>query len=92
MADSNSTETEKTAKTAEEKKPIKPKAPKPSFKGISTYFKSTYAEIKKIVWPTPTQVFNNTLVVIIAILVVGAFIWGLDALFSIPISYITPHS
>jgi preprotein translocase subunit SecE len=91
MADSNSTEAAKT----DEKKLAKQKVPKgskPSFKGISSYFKNTYAEIKKIIWPTPKQVFNNTLIVILAILIVGAFIWGIDAIFSWPIQYITPKA
>lgn len=90
MADKNSTD---VAKTAEKKTvPAKPQGPKPSFKGISTYFKSVYAEIKKIIWPTRNQVFNNTLVVIVAIFVVGAFIWGIDAVFSFLTKYITTKS
>lgn len=62
---------------AKEKKTV---AKKKRAESISRYFRETKAELKKIVWPTPNQVFNNTIVVIVAILVVGVFIWVLDAL------------
>ncbi len=52
------------------------------FSKIFKFFRDLKAEIKKVVWPTKKQLFNNTLIVIIAILVIGAGIWILDALFS----------
>lgn len=50
---------------------------------ILKYFRDLISETKKITWPTGKTVLNNTLVVIAAILVVGAFIWALDALLSL---------
>lgn len=50
--------------------------------GAKRFFVETKSELKKIVWPTPKQVVNNTIIVLITILVVGAFIWVLDALTS----------
>lgn len=50
--------------------------------GLKRFFVETKAEFKKIVWPAPKQVLNNTIVVIVMILVVGALIWCLDALSS----------
>ena len=47
---------------------------------IGRLFRDLKSEFKKIVWPSKKQVINNTLIVIAAILVIGAFIWGLDAL------------
>jgi preprotein translocase subunit SecE len=55
---------------------------KKQFNGLKRFFIETKSELKKIVWPTPKQVVNNTIIVLITILVVGAFIWGLDALTS----------
>lgn len=52
------------------------------FSKIGKFFKDLKAEIKKVIWPTKKQLVNNTLIVIIAILIIGAGIWILDALFS----------
>ena len=52
------------------------------FSKIGKFFRDLKAEIKKVVWPTKKQLVNNTLIVILAILVIGAGIWILDALFS----------
>ncbi len=45
---------------------------------IINYFKEVKSELKKVVWPSFKQVKNNTLIVIICVLLVGAFIWILD--------------
>ena len=56
---------------------------KPSFfNRISSYFKEVKSEMKKVVWPTFAKVRQNTLIVIIYVLLVGVVIWGLDALFT----------
>lgn len=44
--------------------------------------KATKSELKKVVWPTKTQLVNNTGIVIAAIVVIGAIIFGLDSLFT----------
>jgi len=49
-------------------------------RNISKFFRDTKAEIKKIVWPTPNTVFKNTGVVLVTIIVIGLFIFGLDTL------------
>ncbi len=40
--------------------------------------KDMRSEMKKVVWPTKSQLVNNTIVVIVTMLVVGLFIWLLD--------------
>ncbi len=48
-------------------------------KGIAKFFRELKSEItKKIVWPTVKQTFTNTGVVLLAMLIVGAVIFGLD--------------
>lgn len=59
--------------------------------GLKRFFVETKAEFKKIVWPTPKQVFNNTLVVLVTILVAGVFIWCLDLLMSLGLNAILKH-
>lgn len=45
------------------------------------FFKEVKSELKKVTWPSFKQVRNNTLIVIVSVLIIGAFIWILDALF-----------
>ena len=46
--------------------------------GICRYFRELRSELKKVVWPTPKQVMNNTLIVGGCVGVIGAFIWLFD--------------
>ena len=63
------------------------KAKKPNlFKRIGKWFRDIINEIKKITWPTMRQTLKNTLIVIVMVLVVGAYIWILDLLLSYGIS------
>ncbi len=52
------------------------------FARITNYFKEVKAELKKVVWPSLKKVRQNTLIVIIYVLIVGLVIWGLDMLFT----------
>ena len=57
---------------------------------VARYFRELRSELKKVVWPTPKQVFKNTLIVLACVLVVGVFVFvvdkvsttGIDALIS----------
>lgn len=62
---------------AKTKKNGKPK------KSIIQYFKDCRSEFKKVVWPTPKQTTNNTIVVLLFCAIAGLFIFGIDALFSL---------
>ncbi|MCI5892054.1 MAG: preprotein translocase subunit SecE [Clostridiales bacterium] len=52
------------------------------FNRIAKYVKEVKSEMKKVVWPTFAKVRQNTLIVIVYVLLVGVVIWGLDALFT----------
>ncbi len=52
-------------------------------KGIRKYFKDAIAEFKKVVWPTPKQTTNNTIVVLAMCVIAAIFIFGVDALFGL---------
>ncbi len=45
---------------------------------IVNYFKDVKGEMKKVAWPTFKQVKNNTIIVIVAVIIVGAIIALLD--------------
>ena len=46
-------------------------------------FKDTKAELKKVVWPTGKQIVNNTLWVLILVIVVAAVVLGIDAVLKV---------
>ena len=49
-------------------------------KNISKFFRDAKSEVKKIVWPSSQAVFKNTGVVLVTIIIIGLFIFGLDTL------------
>lgn len=69
-------------KSAEKKVPNKSEKKsdkKPNiFSRIAKYFRDCKGEIKKITWPTPKTVFKNMGIVLVVIIVIGLFIFGLD--------------
>ena len=52
------------------------------FVRIKDWFIDMKAEFKRVVWPSFAKIRQNTLIVIIFVLVGGAVIWILDWLFS----------
>ena len=49
---------------------------------LGKYFRDTWGELKKIVWPSRKQVWNNIVVVLTMIVIFAVVIWGLDTGFS----------
>jgi preprotein translocase subunit SecE len=45
---------------------------------ISKFFKEIRIEMKKVVWPTRKQLFNNTLIVFLACFTIGIVVWLVD--------------
>lgn len=45
------------------------------------FFKDFKAEIKKVIWPTPKQLFNNTVAIVTMVIIVGAIVFVLDLAF-----------
>ena len=52
----------------------------PFFKRIGKWFREMRSELKKVVWPSGKQTVNNTVTVIVCVIVVGACIWIFDGL------------
>ncbi len=63
-------------KKADEKKP---NVFKRMGKSIAKFFRDIKSEIKKIVWPTPKTTFKNMGIVLLAMLIVGLVVFGLDS-------------
>ncbi len=67
----------KSAKSAD-KKADKKKSGKNPFKAIGSFFKSVRSEGRKVVWPKAAEVWKNTLVVLVVILILGVIIYAID--------------
>ncbi len=52
------------------------------FSRITNWFVDVKAELKRVVWPSFKKVKQNTIIVLLFVLIVGAVIWILDWLFS----------
>ena len=42
------------------------------------FFKDMKSELKKVVWPSTRQVINNTLLVVVLVIVVSLIVLGVD--------------
>lgn len=51
------------------------------FKRIVRFFKDVKAELKKVTWPNKKQAVKNTVVVLIFLIIIGLFVFLIDALF-----------
>jgi len=51
-------------------------------RGIRKFYRETIAELRKVSWPTRAEAISLTKVVLIVIVVMGAFLGFLDYLFS----------
>ena len=45
------------------------------------FFKDFKAELKKVIWPTPKQLINNTITVIAMVLITAVIVFALDLIF-----------
>ena len=56
------------------------------FKRVAAYFRDLRSEFKKVTWPTRKQVVNNTIDVLVTIVLAGIVVWGLDSIFTLLIN------
>ena len=50
--------------------------------GISRWWRETVGELRKVTWPTRQEAWHLTKVVIVVMIAMGAFLFGLDYIFS----------
>ncbi len=70
------TKPEKDLTPAKKPKPVRVRNRKPF--NFKTWLRELRSELKKVVWPTPKQVINNTLIVVAAVILVGAIVAVFD--------------
>ena len=51
------------------------------------FFKDFKAELKKVIWPTPKQLVNNTVAVVTIVLITAVIVFALDAIFDLGNKY-----
>jgi preprotein translocase subunit SecE len=52
------------------------------YKRLWTFIKESRAELRKVTWPSRNEIYNTTLVVIIATVFFGFFLFFMDIIFS----------
>jgi preprotein translocase subunit SecE len=55
--------------------------------GLINFFRESFAELKKVEWPSQKAVISGTAVVLIACVIVGAYLWLNDQLWK----YVVQH-
>lgn len=48
------------------------------FSRIAKWFRELRSELKKVTWPTPKQIFNNTCVALVVMVISAIALWGFD--------------
>ncbi len=51
------------------------------------FFKDFKAELKKVIWPTPKQLVNNTIAVITIVIITAVIVFALDLVFEVMNDY-----
>lgn len=52
-------------------------------KNKKSFFKDFKAELKKVIWPTPKQLVNNTVAVVVIVIITAAIVFVLDLAFDL---------
>jgi len=55
-------------------------APQRERTGPRQYYREVVGELRKVAWPTRSEVINSSIVVVIGVVVMGALIFGFDYL------------
>ena len=56
-------------------------------KNKKSFFKDFKAELKKVFWPTPKQLVNNTVAVVTIVVITAAIVFVLDVMFDLLSKY-----
>ena len=64
-------------KAAPEKKTEK-KAKKKGLNPVAKWFRELRSELKKVTWPSKSQIINNTWIVMVVTCVAAVAVWGFD--------------
>jgi len=68
----------RTAQARPSQQPVKQQTGRKAEHPRGQFVRESYAELKKVDWPSRRQTFQGVVVVIIACTIVGFYLWGLD--------------
>ena len=51
---------------------------RPSGPGAGHFLREVYEELRKVVWPTPAELYRYTLVVVLTVAIISSFVGGVD--------------
>ena len=68
----------RAAQVRPSQQPVKQQTGRKSEKQRGQFVRESYAELKKVDWPSRRQTFQGVVVVFIACTIVGVYLWGLD--------------
>lgn len=54
-----------------------------------SYIKGSRTEVRKVVWPSRQETIQTTLIVMVFVLILALFLWGLDAVLTQAVQYLT---
>ncbi len=58
------------------------------YKRFFVFLREVKAEVKKVTWPSKNEVYSTTIVVILAVIFFGVYLYSLDIVFSWLISQV----
>ena len=61
-------------------------------KEVLLFIQTARVELRKVVWPTRKDTTNVTIVVFVAVVLLGLFFWGLDAVLATLTKWLTTRS
>jgi len=68
-------------------------SPKPEPSGkveqVRQFYIDVQTELKKVSWPSRQEVYNTTVIVLIAVFFFGFFLWGSDYIISLVFKFLT---
>ena len=67
-----------SARTRPSQQPVKQQTGRKADQQRGQFVRESYAELKKVDWPSRRQTFQGVVVVLIACAIVSAYLWGLD--------------
>jgi len=68
----------RAAQVRPSQQPVKQQTGRSAAQPRGQFVRESYAELKKVDWPSRRQTFQGVAVVIIACTIVGFYLWGLD--------------
>ncbi len=58
-------------------------------RSLGTWFREMKSELKKVTWPTPAQVYKNTIIVLVVCAIFAVITWVMDLGLNAGVSFLS---